>query len=80
MTDTPAVSATFPATIRSLRVPGTALHHEVRGQGPVVALVCAPMDADAFAPLADLLPGDHTGFVDDPAAFAQRLRTVLGTA
>jgi len=38
------------------------------------------MDADAFAPLADLLPGDHTGFVDDPAAFAQRLRTVLGTA
>jgi hypothetical protein len=25
-------------------------------------------------------PGDHTGFVDDPAAFATRLREVLGSS
>ncbi|GAA3214567.1 alpha/beta fold hydrolase [Oerskovia jenensis] len=66
MTDTPAVSAAVPATIRSLRVPGAALHHEVRGQGPLVALVGAPMDADAFAPLADLLAADHTVLTTDP--------------
>jgi len=48
-------SSTVPATAATLRVPGASLHHEVRGQGPLVVLVGAPMDATAFAPLADLL-------------------------
>ncbi|WP_067544016.1 alpha/beta fold hydrolase [Nocardia crassostreae] len=60
MTRIPTVSA------RKLRIPGVRLHYEVRGQGPLVALVGAPMDADSFAPLADLLPADHTVLTTDP--------------
>lgn len=49
-----------------LEVPGASLHHEVRGDGPLVVLVGAPMGADAFAPLADLLAVDHTVLTTDP--------------
>ena len=38
-----------------LDVPDATLYYEVRGHGPLVALVGAPMHAEAFAPLADLL-------------------------
>ncbi|MFC9974658.1 alpha/beta fold hydrolase [Spirillospora sp. NPDC127200] len=54
------------ASARTLRVPGASLHYEVRGQGPLVALVGAPMDAGSFAPLADLLAADHTVLTTDP--------------
>ncbi|MGI5169680.1 alpha/beta fold hydrolase [Spirillospora sp. CA-253888] len=54
------------ASARTLRVPGATLHYEVRGQGPLVALVGAPMDAGSFAPLADLLAADHTVLTTDP--------------
>lgn len=50
----------------TLDVPGARLHYEVRGQGPLVALVGAPMHAESFAPLADLLAGDHTVLTADP--------------
>jgi pimeloyl-ACP methyl ester carboxylesterase len=50
----------------SLEVPGARLHYEVRGQGPLVVLVGAPMVAAAFAPLADLLAVDHTVLTTDP--------------
>ncbi|MEJ3655514.1 alpha/beta hydrolase [Actinomycetes bacterium KLBMP 9759] len=53
-------------TTSILDVPGARLHHEVRGTGPLVALVGAPMDADSFAPLADLLAVDHTVLTTDP--------------
>ncbi|MEV4223293.1 alpha/beta hydrolase [Nonomuraea sp. NPDC049725] len=53
-------------TVSTLRVPDARLHFEVRGRGPLVALVGAPMDADAFAPLADLLAADHTVLTADP--------------
>jgi pimeloyl-ACP methyl ester carboxylesterase len=59
-------TSTVPATAATLRVPGANLHHEVRGQGPLVVLVGAPMDATAFAPLADLLAADHTVLTTDP--------------
>jgi pimeloyl-ACP methyl ester carboxylesterase len=59
-------TSTVPATAATLRVPGARLHHEVRGQGPLVVLVGAPMDATAFAPLADLLAADHTVLTTDP--------------
>ncbi|GAB3908987.1 alpha/beta hydrolase [Kibdelosporangium lantanae] len=49
-----------------LAVPGARLHYELRGEGPLVALVGSPMDADAFAPLADLLAADHTVLTTDP--------------
>lgn len=49
-----------------LEVPGARLHYEVRGAGPLVVLIGAPMDATAFAPLADLLAADHTVLTADP--------------
>lgn len=52
--------------VRTLQVPDGRLHYEVRGHGPLVALVGAPMDAAAFAPLADLLAADHTVLTTDP--------------
>jgi len=57
---------TVPTTAETLRVPGARLHYEVRGTGPVVVLVGAPMDATSFAPLADLLAVDHTVLTTDP--------------
>ncbi|MEU3462888.1 alpha/beta hydrolase [Streptomyces sp. NPDC006733] len=55
-----------PATTSTLRVPDARLHYEVRGYGPLVLLVGAPMDAAAFAPLADRLATDHTVLTTDP--------------
>lgn len=49
-----------------LDVPGGRLHYEVRGDGPLLALVGSPMDATAFAPAADLLALDHTVVTVDP--------------
>jgi pimeloyl-ACP methyl ester carboxylesterase len=53
-------------TTATLDVPGARLHYEVRGTGPLVVLVGAPMDAASFAPLADLLAVDHTVLTTDP--------------
>lgn len=52
--------------VETLRVPDAVLHYEVRGDGPLVVLVGAPMDATAFEGLADLLAGDHTVLTTDP--------------
>ncbi|MFE4330091.1 alpha/beta fold hydrolase [Streptomyces sp. NPDC056831] len=57
---------TDSATVCSLKVPGARLHYEVRGEGPLIVLVGAPMDAAAFAPLAGLLATDHTVLTTDP--------------
>lgn len=65
MSTTTAPTGTAPRT-GTLRVPGATLHHELRGQGPLVALVAAPMDADSMAPLAELLATDHTVLTTDP--------------
>jgi pimeloyl-ACP methyl ester carboxylesterase len=53
-------------TAETLRVPDALLHYEVRGAGPLVVLVGAPMDARSFAPLADLLATDHLVLTTDP--------------
>lgn len=58
--------STAPVVADTLRVPDAQLYYEVRGHGPVVVLVGAPMDATAFAPLADLLASDHTVLTTDP--------------
>lgn len=60
------MTATDTTTALSLKVPGARLHYELRGAGPLVVLIGAPMDADAFAPLADLLASDHTVLTADP--------------
>jgi hypothetical protein len=48
------MTTTSATTTGTLRVPDARLHYEVRGRGPLVALVGAPMGAAAFEPLADL--------------------------
>lgn len=53
-------------TISSIRVPGAHLHYEVRGRGPLVALIAAPMGATSYEPLADLLASDYTVITTDP--------------
>jgi len=53
-------------TAGTLRVPDALLYYEVRGSGPLVVLVAAPMDARSFAPLAELLATDHTVLTTDP--------------
>ncbi|MEO6082431.1 MAG: alpha/beta hydrolase [Umezawaea sp.] len=53
-------------TVETLRVPDALLHYEVRGSGPLVVLVGAPMDARSFEGLADLLAADHTVLTTDP--------------
>ncbi|MFI9837516.1 alpha/beta fold hydrolase [Nonomuraea sp. NPDC051941] len=59
-------SSTIPFTSHIIEIPGGRLYYEVRGQGPLVALLGAPMDATSFAPLADLLASDHTVLTTDP--------------
>jgi pimeloyl-ACP methyl ester carboxylesterase len=57
---------TLTVTAETFRVPDALLHYEVRGAGPLVVLVGAPMDARPFASLADLLATDHTVLTTDP--------------
>jgi pimeloyl-ACP methyl ester carboxylesterase len=59
-------ASTVPVTAATLDVPDARLYYEVRGAGPLVVLVGAPMDARSFAPLADLLATDHTVLTTDP--------------
>jgi pimeloyl-ACP methyl ester carboxylesterase len=49
-----------------LDTPDGTVYYEVRGDGPLLALVGAPMDAAAFAPLAELLATDYTVLTTDP--------------
>lgn len=62
----PMAHTSLAPTARTLEVPGARLYYEVRGQGPLVVLVGAPMDASSFGPLAELLAGDHTVLTTDP--------------
>ena len=55
-----------PVTAHTLDVPGARLYYEVRGAGPLLVLIGSPMDANAFAPLADQLSTDHTVLTTDP--------------
>jgi pimeloyl-ACP methyl ester carboxylesterase len=66
MEDALSHAPTVPVTVSTLAVPDARLHYEVRGSGPLVVLVGAPMDAVAFAPLAELLAADHTVLTTDP--------------
>lgn len=64
-------ASTVTATARTLEVPGARLHYEVRGEGPVVVLVGAPMDARSFEPLADRLAADYTVLTTDPRGISR---------
>lgn len=49
-----------------LDVAGARIHVNVRGTGPLLALVGSPMGGDDFASLADRLAVDHTVLTFDP--------------
>jgi pimeloyl-ACP methyl ester carboxylesterase len=53
-------------TSSNLRVPDADLYYELRGSGPLVVLVGAPMDARPFTGLAELLATDHQVLTTDP--------------
>ncbi len=53
-------------TADTVAIPGGRLYYELRGSGPLVAIVGAPMHSAPFAPLADLLAADHTVLTMDP--------------
>lgn len=53
-------------TTHTLRVADARLHYEVRGEGPLLLLVGAPMSAAPFAQVADVLASDHTVVTHDP--------------
>jgi pimeloyl-ACP methyl ester carboxylesterase len=57
----------------SLDVPGARLHYEVRGSGPLLLLIGAPMDSAPFVPLADALAGDFTVVTTDPRGISKSL-------
>ncbi len=61
-------STATPAAVTAgtLGVPGARLYYELRGTGPMLALVGAPMGAQLFAPLADLLADEFTVLTTDP--------------
>lgn len=59
-------TAATAATTGTLEVPDARLHYEVRGTGPALVLVGAPMDAVAFEAVADQLATDHTVVTTDP--------------
>jgi pimeloyl-ACP methyl ester carboxylesterase len=61
-----SVSHTVPVGEHTLRVPGADLYHEVRGQGPLLALVGSPMGTEPFRDVAELLARDHTVLTADP--------------
>jgi pimeloyl-ACP methyl ester carboxylesterase len=60
----------------TLDVGDARLHYEVRGDGPPVALVGAPMDARPFAALADLLASDYTVLTADPRGVCRSPATI----
>ena len=57
---------TATATVHTVDVPGATVHYEVRGSGPLLLLLGAPMAAAEFAPLADALADHHTVVTTDP--------------
>ncbi|MVU82549.1 alpha/beta fold hydrolase [Nocardia sp. ET3-3] len=60
------MTSTAPVTSGTLAVPDGTIYYEVRGSGPLLALIGAPMDSGPFAPLAELLAADHTVLCSDP--------------
>ena len=53
-------------TTHTLNVRGTSIYYEVRGSGPLLAMIGAPMGASGFSRLADLMASEHTVLTYDP--------------
>jgi pimeloyl-ACP methyl ester carboxylesterase len=63
-----------PATDHALDVPGARLHYQVRGSGPVLLMIGAPMDSTGFAAIAPLLADDYTVVTYDPRGISGSTR------
>lgn len=68
MTTSPTGPGSTPGSVRTgtLATPDARLYYELRGSGPLLAIVGSPMHAAPFAPLADALAADHTILTMDP--------------
>jgi pimeloyl-ACP methyl ester carboxylesterase len=64
------MTSTSRLSTRTVTVPGARLHYEVRGDGPLLVILGAPMSAAEFAPLAHALAADHTVVTTDPRGIA----------
>ena len=62
-------------TAHTLEVPGARLHYELRGSGPLLLLIGAPMGGTFFAGLAEQLAGDHTVLTYDPRGISRSALT-----
>lgn len=61
-------------TSHTLDVPGARLHYEIRGSGPLLLLIGAPMDSTGFAGIAPLLAEDYTVVTCDPRGISRSTR------
>lgn len=64
------MTASTGLSTHTVTVPGARLHYEVRGAGPLLLILGAPMAAAEFTPLAHALAGDHTVVTADPRGIA----------
>jgi pimeloyl-ACP methyl ester carboxylesterase len=64
------MTASTNLSTRTVTIPGARLHYEVRGDGPLLLILGAPMAAAEFAPLAHAMAGDHTVVTTDPRGIA----------
>ena len=53
-------------TTHTLNVRGASIYYELRGSGPLLAMIGAPMGASGFSRLADLMASEHTVLTYDP--------------
>ncbi|WP_336082466.1 alpha/beta fold hydrolase [Nocardia sp. SSK8] len=60
------MTASSAVTTGTIAVPDARLYYEVRGSGPLIVLVGAPMNAASFAPLAQHLAATNTVLTTDP--------------
>lgn len=65
------MTSTAAVRTATLAVPDGTLYYEVRGSGPLVVLIGAPMGAGSFAGLAEALAGDYTVVTTDPRGHGQ---------
>ncbi|RDI67030.1 alpha/beta hydrolase [Nocardia pseudobrasiliensis] len=60
------MTSSVPVTAATLAIPDGRLYYELRGSGPLLALVGSPMHAAPFATVAEALATDHTVLTMDP--------------
>ncbi|WP_264077874.1 alpha/beta fold hydrolase [Mycolicibacterium houstonense] len=65
------MTASTGLSTHTVTVAGARLHYDVRGDGPLLLILGAPMAAAEFAPLAHALAGDHTVVTADPRGIAR---------